>query len=36
MAKRGRSAITGRIVTVKYAKAHPKSCIVETYKPGKN
>ncbi len=30
--KRGRDAITGKFVTVGYAKNHPKTTVVETVK----
>jgi hypothetical protein len=33
--KVGRSAKTGRFVTVKYAKAHKSTAVVETVKPSK-
>jgi len=36
MAKRGRDAITGRIITVKEALSRPKTAIVETVKLDKN
>jgi hypothetical protein len=30
MAKQGRNAINGRFVPLSYAKAHPKTTVVET------
>jgi len=35
MAKVGRSAKTGKFVTVKYAKSHPNTTVVETTKKSK-
>lgn len=33
MAKANRSAVTGKFVTEKYAKTHPKTTVSETIKP---